>query len=85
MKIAEVKEAMLKEGFSAELFEEFKLSLQRSPKSQRSGHLYTFAYEIATEKGCFEGAVEMIRYALEACENSWVDNMRAYHALADIL
>ena len=84
MKINEVKEAMLKEGFSDELFEEFKLALGRVPKRNRSGHITAIAYEIATEKGCFDGAVEMIRYALEACESSWVDTMGAYECLARI-
>ena len=84
MKIAEVKEAMMKKGFSDELFEEFKAALGRVPKRNRSQHLYTFAYEIATEKDCFKGAIEMIRYALKACENSCVDVMRAYNNLAAI-
>jgi len=84
MKIDEVKKEILQKGFSEELFEELKVSLKRSPKSQRSQHLYTFAYEIATEKGCFEGALEMIRYAIDFCENSWIDFMRAYENLAAI-
>ncbi len=84
MKIGEVKEAMLQKGFSEELFEEFKNSLKQVPKRNRSQHLYTFAYEIATEKGDFDGAVKMIRYALDFCENSWVDVMRAHDGLAAI-
>ena len=78
MKIGEVKEAILRNGFSDELFEELKISLKRSPKAQRSQHLYTFAYELATEKDDFDGATKMICYAINFCENSWVDLMRAY-------
>ena len=78
MKIGEVKEAILRNGFSDELFEELKISLKRSPKAQRSRHLYTFAYELATEKDDFDGATKMICYAINFCENSWVDLMRAY-------
>ncbi|MBQ9745916.1 MAG: hypothetical protein IJW21_03760 [Clostridia bacterium] len=84
MKITEVKEAMLENGFSDELFEEFKKALKRVPKGNRSGHLYTFAHEIAGRKNGFEGALKMINYVLEIPENHWVHNMRAYHALADI-
>ncbi len=84
MKTNDVKEAMLQNGFSDELFEEFKNSLKHVPKGNRSQHLYTFAYEIAMEEDCFEGALEMIRYAMDFCENSWVDFMRAYKNLAAI-
>jgi hypothetical protein len=84
MKISEVKEAMLKNGFSDELFEEFKLALKRVPKGNRSQQLYTFACEIVDVKNGFEGALKMIRYALECPETHWVYNMGAHECLARI-
>lgn len=84
MKIAEVKEAMLKNGFSDELFEEFKLALKRVPKGNRSQQLYTFACEIVDVKNGFEGALKMIRYALECPETHWAYNMGAHECLARI-
>ena len=76
MKIADVEEKLTKEGFSEELFLEFQSAIKRVPKASRSQHCYTLAYELSTHS--LDGAIRLIEYGLNHCENTWQDQLRSY-------
>lgn len=85
MKIKEVEELIITNGFSEELFEEFKFSLRRVPAVLRCQHCYLTADKLRVaktdeiqKKKNFEGAIRMMEYGIENhTENDYY--MRAAH------
>ena len=72
LKIAEVENLIITEGFSEELFEEYKLSLKRVPKLMRCQHCYITAYELRISGGDenqrrkkYEDALRLIQYGID--------------------
>lgn len=79
MKIADVEKKLIDEGFSDELFEEFKMSLRRVPKSNRSQHCYITAYSLYAKQKDTEGALKIIECgALFLDDAHWIDSMRLH-------
>ncbi len=81
MKIAEIKDKLIKGHISDETIDQFKTALDRVPYSRRCQHCYTTAVTFDT-RYC-DRAIELINYGLQYCD-SWSDKMRAYHNLAII-
>ncbi|MBQ4509510.1 MAG: tetratricopeptide repeat protein [Clostridia bacterium] len=76
MKITEIEEQLELNGFSEDLFSEFKAALRRVPKSSRCQHCYTTACELQAND--FLGAIKMIEYGLSDCDTDYIDLMRSY-------
>ena len=83
MKLAEVEERMMAEGFSEELFLQFQEGLKRVRGNyNKCQHCYLTAYGLKAKD--FEAAIRMIRYGLENFAELWVDFSRSYDMLARI-
>ena len=83
MKLAELEEKMMAEGFSEELFLQFREGLKRVRGNyNKCQHCYLTAYGLKAKD--FEAAIRMIRYGLENFAELWVDFSRSYDMLARI-
>jgi len=81
MKIAEIKEKLIKGNATDEMVEEFKTALKRVPRNQRSQHCYTTAVAMKVRNS--GQAIALIEYGLQLCDG-WLDTMRSHHNLAII-
>lgn len=83
MKLAEVEEKMMAEGFSEELFLQFQEGLKRVRGNyNKCQHCYITAYGLKSKD--FEAAIRMIRYGLDNFAEKWIDFHRSYENLARI-
>lgn len=82
MKLSEIEQILQQGNITEETISAFKGALKHAPKSSRCQHCYATAAAFPREK--WKEAISLICYGLDACESSWVDQMRSYCNMATI-